>query len=103
MGPMTNVRDDFRHLTVNFVRSSEVMEDTQDLLMQQVERFWAMETTGVETESKARMSLEDKKALRTMEQSVKLHDGRYQVVLPWRELPPSCCTTDPRQNGDCEC
>ena len=88
MGPMTNVQDNLHHLTVNFVRSSEVMEDTQDLLMQQVERFWATETTGVETESKACMSLEDKKALRTMEQSVKLQDGHYQVALPWREFPP---------------
>ena len=88
MGPMTNVQDDLHHLTVNFVRSSEVMEDTQDLLMQQVERFWATETIGVETESKACMSLEDKKALRTMEQSVKLQDGHYQVALPWREFPP---------------
>ena len=73
MGSMTNVQDDLRHLTVNFVRSTEVMEDTQDLLMQQVKRFWAMETIGVETESKVCMSVEDKKALRTMEQSVKLH------------------------------
>ena len=71
---MRNVQDDLRHLTVNFVRSSEVMEDTQDLLMQQVERFSATETSGVDTESKACMSLEDKKALRTMEQSVKLQD-----------------------------
>ena len=89
MDPMTNVQDDLRHLTVNFVRSSEVMEDTQDLLMQQVETFWATETIGVETESQARMSLGDKKALRTMEQSVKLQDGHvhYQVALPWREFP----------------
>ena len=34
------------------------------------------------------MSLEDKKALRTMEQSVKLQDGHYQVALPWRAFPP---------------
>ena len=34
------------------------------------------------------MSLEDKKALRTMEQSVKLQDGHYQVALPWTEIPP---------------
>ena len=60
MDPMTNVQDDLRHLTVNFVTSSEVMEDTQDLLMQQVERFSATETIGMETESKACMSLEDK-------------------------------------------
>ena len=35
------------------------------------------------------MSLEQKKALRTIEQSVKLQDGHYQVALPWREFPPS--------------
>ena len=85
---MTNVQYDLRRLTVNFVRSAEVVEDTQDLLMQQVERFWATETVGVETKSKACTSMEDKKALRTMEQSVKLQDGHYQVALPWREFPP---------------
>ena len=88
MGPMTNVQDDLRHLTVNFVRSSQVTEDTQDLLMHQEERFWGTEAIGVKTESKACMSLEDKKALRTMEQSVKLQDRHYQVALPWREFPP---------------
>ncbi|KAK2550128.1 Structural maintenance of chromosomes protein 1A [Acropora cervicornis] len=56
-------------------------KDTQDLPMQQVERFWATETIGVETESKACTSMEDKKALRTMEQSVKLQDGHYQRAL----------------------
>jgi len=72
--------------------------------MQQVERFWATETIGVETESKACTSMEDKKALRTMEQSVKLQDGHYQVALPWREFPPFfCLTTDPWQNEDCKC
>lgn len=44
MGLMTNVEDDLRHLTVNFVRSNKVMEDTQVLVRQQVERFWATET-----------------------------------------------------------
>ena len=88
MGPIMNVQDDLRRLTVNFVRSAEVVEDTQDLLMQQVERFWATETIGVETESKACTSMEDKKGLRTMEQSVKLQDGHYQVALPWREFSP---------------
>ena len=88
MGPMTNVQGDLRHLTVNFVGSSDVMEDTQALLMQQVQRFWATDTIGVGTESKPCMSLEDKKALRIMEQSVKLQDGHYRVPLPWREFPP---------------
>ena len=88
IGPMTNVQVDLHHPTVNFARSTEVMKDTQDLLMQQVEGFWATETIGVETESKACLSLEGKKALRTMEQSVKLQDGHYQVPLPWREFPP---------------
>ena len=51
------------------------MKDIQDLLMQQVERFWSTKTIGGETESKACMSLEDKKALRTMETRSKLNCG----------------------------
>lgn len=33
-------------------------------------------------------SLEDKRALHVMEESVKLVDGNFQVALPWRQDPP---------------
>lgn len=34
------------------------------------------------------MSVEDKKALKIMEQSVELVDGHYRVGLSWRHQPP---------------
>ena len=34
------------------------------------------------------MSVENKKALAIMEQSVKPEGGRYQVALPWKQYPP---------------
>ena len=33
-------------------------------------------------------SIEDKKALETMERSLKMVDGHYQVALPWNTDPP---------------
>ena len=39
-------------------------------------------------DSKACMSVENKKGLAFMEQSVKTEGGRYQVVLPWKQYPP---------------
>ena len=33
------------------------------------------------------MSVEDQKALKTMEDSVKIVSGHYQVALPWRNQP----------------
>ena len=59
-----------------------------DCLMQPVDRFWAIENFGVTPDSKAYMSVENKKGLAFMEQSVKTEGGRYQVVLPWKQYPP---------------
>ena len=53
--------------------------------MQQLERFGAVEHSGVIPESKVSMLVEEKKAPVITEQSVKLKDGHYQIALPWRE------------------
>ena len=87
MGPMEKIQSQECHVNVNFVRSVEVARE-DDCLMQQVERFWAIENFGVTPDSKPCMSVEDKKALAIMEQSVKLEGGRYQVALPWEKYPP---------------
>ena len=34
------------------------------------------------------MSVEDERALRTMEESSKKVSGHYQIPLPWRQQPP---------------
>ena len=56
--------------------------------MHQLERFWAIENPGVNPKSKVSISVKDREALAIMEQSVKLEDGHYQIVLPWRQCPP---------------
>ena len=88
MGPMERRDDKDCHLNVNFVRSSEALREDDDCLMDQVERFWAIENPGVIPKSEVSMSVEDKEALAIMEQSVKLENGHYQIVLPWRQCPP---------------
>ena len=86
MGPMEKSDSQDCHLNVNFVRSAEVVREDDDCLMHQLERFWAVENSGVIPDAKVSMSVEDKRALAIMEQSVKLEDGHYQVALPWRQL-----------------
>ena len=46
------------------------MKENQDPLVQQLERFWATENFKVNSESEPCMSVEDKKALKIMQQSV---------------------------------
>jgi len=70
MGPMTHSKDAENHLNVNFIGRGEVMKGNQDPLVQQLERFWATENFEVNTESEPCMSVEDKKALKIMQQSV---------------------------------
>ena len=38
--------------------------------------------------NKTSMSQEDRRALEIMNQTVKLKEGHYEVVLPWRHYPP---------------
>ena len=91
IGPMerTDTSAEECHLNVNFVRAAEVTRvEERDCLMEQLEKFWTVENSGLIPSSKVCMSVEDKKALAIMEQSVKLENGHYQVALPWREYPP---------------
>ena len=88
MGPAGGIDCRERHLNVNFVRLVESARKDEDCLVQQVERFWAIENYGLAGDSNVCMSVEDKKALSIMERSVKLDQGHYQVALPWRQYPP---------------
>ena len=88
VGPMDRSDGEDCHLNVNFVRLSEALREDEDCLVHQLERFWAVENSGVIPESKVSMSVEHKRALAIMEQSVKLEGGHYQIALPWRQYPP---------------
>ena len=88
MGTVGGIDCREHHLNVNFVRLVESARKDEDCLMQQVERFWAIENYGLAGDSNVCMSVEDKKALAIMERSVKLDQGHYQVALPWSQYPP---------------
>ena len=70
---------------VNLVRSL----DDDDLLQSQVKKFWSTDFGESLASSEVCMSLEDKRALKIMNETVRKIDGHYQVGLPWRKRSPS--------------
>lgn len=61
------------------------VEKEEDVLMQQLERFWKTDNAGLIPDCKVFMSVEDIRALAVMENSATLIDGHYQLAPPWRE------------------
>ncbi|KAL9958369.1 hypothetical protein ACROYT_G035375 [Oculina patagonica] len=86
VGPIEKIEDE-HSFNVNFVRLAE-QRDEDEILLQQVENFWKTEFTDTIASSKVAMSVEDERALRIMEGSVKKVSGHYQIALPWRQHPP---------------
>ncbi|XP_078380333.1 uncharacterized protein LOC144663310 [Oculina patagonica] len=80
MGPIDIMECKKGHHCVNFTRIANV--EKEDILMQQLERFWKTDYAGLIPDCKVSMSVEDKRALAVMESSAKLVDGRYQLALP---------------------
>lgn len=66
------------NFNVNFVR----LED--QMLQQQVEKFWKTDFGDSIADPKSALSVEDRRALTMMEKSATLVDGHYQIALPWR-------------------
>ena len=52
------------------------------------ERLWNTDFNDLLVDNKIMPSVEDKRALHMMEESVKMVDGHFQVALPWRQDPP---------------
>ncbi|KAL9982123.1 hypothetical protein ACROYT_G010928 [Oculina patagonica] len=86
VGPIEKIEDE-HSFNVNFVRLAE-QRDEDEILLQQVENFWKTEFTNTIASTKVAMSVEDERALRIMEGSVKKVSGHYQIALPWRQHPP---------------
>ena len=68
-------------------------EDTKrqirdDILQEQLERLWSTDFADSVVSSSVSPSIEDKRALGMMEQSLKVVNGHFQVGLPWRTNPP---------------
>ena len=64
---------------VHFQKSSDV------LLQQQLERMWNADFDDKVRKEKMAFSVEDKRALASMESSTTHENGRYKLGLPWRE------------------
>ena len=79
MGPIRHSSDTCKG-NVNF----QMMSDS---LTQEVEKLWTTEFNDM-FDCEDSMSVEDKYALKTMEESCKLVDGHYEIAMPWRKGMP---------------
>ncbi|CAG2222126.1 unnamed protein product [Mytilus edulis] len=66
-------------VNINFEHADNV------LLQQQLERLWTTDFLDQPSMEKVCMSLEDKRALKTMESTIAYEDGHYKLGLPWRD------------------
>ena len=74
------------HYCVKFTRIVSV--EKEDVLMQQLERFWKPDNAGLVPDCKVSIFIENKRAVAVLESSAKLVDGHHQLALPWREPVP---------------
>ena len=68
-------------------------EDTKrqirdEILQEQLERLWSTDFADSVVSSSVSPSIEDKRAIEMMEQSLKVVNGHFQAGLPWRTNPP---------------
>ena len=54
----------------------------------QIERFWKIEDYGAAKESDKPLSIEDRRALKILEETTTFIDGRYEVGLLWKHDEP---------------
>jgi len=89
LGPTDKIQENV-NFSVNFVRldGNTEKEDDDHQLLRQLEQFWKTDFLDSNADSKTATSIEDKRALAAMKESVKVVDGHYQLSLPWREDPP---------------
>ena len=69
------------------IPAAAVSSFVQGGLESQVERFWKLDTTDLSDDRT--MSLDDKKAVKTWNDSIILVDGHYQLDIPFKSIPPN--------------
>ena len=67
--------------TANFIK-------TDADLSHQFEIFCNLEFNDTQHDNKAAMSLNDRKALKIMDETVQLKQNHYELALPWKNFPP---------------
>ena len=82
MGP-TNSHPN-NQVDVHFLQRSET-EITEQLLSDEIYRFFKNDGLGVVSDTQRTMSFEDKKAVKMMEETVSLVNGHYEVGMLWKD------------------
>ena len=83
VGAISRFQQNTKSINVNFVRRTD--QELED----QMERLWQMDLLPDPATSDTGLSKEDKLALNTMKQSIRLVDGHYQIALPWKPGAPN--------------
>ena len=73
---------------VNESASCSAVSSVDDDLNHKLERLWRTDFQDCVVDTKVCPSIEDRRALEMMVESLKQVDGHYQVALPWRHNPP---------------
>jgi hypothetical protein len=78
------------HLNVpaNKLKFSAEEKSMEQDLNYQLERLWKTDFEDCVVDTSVWPSIEDKRALTVMEESLTQVDNHYQVTLPWRHKPP---------------
>eukprot|EP00794_Sanderia_malayensis_P011533 gene11533-12724_t len=79
-GPLGRADNKLAH-TANFIKTDEE-------LSRPFESFCNLELNDMQHDSKAAMSLNDKRALKIMDETVRLKQNHYELALLWKNLPP---------------
>eukprot|EP00794_Sanderia_malayensis_P013101 gene13101-14442_t len=79
-GPLGRADNKLAH-TASFIKTDEEPS-------RQFESFCNLEFNDMQHDNKAAMSLNDKKALKIMDETVQLKQNNYEISLLWKNLPP---------------
>ena len=80
LGPVGSVSR--QEVNVNFIHTN------QETITSQLQRLYNTEFTETSCSTDMAMSIEDRRALAIMENTVRKVDGHYQIALPWRYQSP---------------
>uniref|UniRef100_A0A224Z9J8 Tick transposon n=1 Tax=Rhipicephalus zambeziensis TaxID=60191 RepID=A0A224Z9J8_9ACAR len=88
-GPLGNDETIHPHTNANVcvLRTNCFMSDelVQKRVGSELRKFWQLESFGITDADEP--SSHDKKVLKAFNETIELHDERYKVCLPWKDLP----------------
>jgi len=54
-----------------------------------LKKLWEVENSGIEVSKQEILTTEERKALTQVQKSLKLEDGRFEIVVPWKSERPA--------------